>query len=134
MKIKNRDLFRLSAGLAACKDLRGVKFAYACAKNLRKVNALCEDLRAGVSKNKAVQEFEAKKSALLTEHAQDMAAAVAAVKALADASPEAVAALEEFERLLAEDSDVDIYTIAQDLIPADISAGELDGIMEMIAE
>jgi len=159
MKIKNADLFRLQAGLRGVADLRGVKFAYACTKNLRRVAALCDDMRAGLKPTPAFAAYEkarmalAKKHATKDENGETIAETVGAETRYQIAFPllfeaeldsltaehaGAVAAhadaVAEFEALLLESSDVDIYTIAIELVPDDISAGQLEMIWEMIAE
>jgi len=123
MTIKNRDLFRLLAGFRGCAGLRGVKFAYAVAKNARTVGAVCEDLRAGL------------KGETFQAYAKAMAVEGADPEALALAHPEAAAIDAEFNAMLEETAgEIKLHTVALDLVPEDISAGQFEAIMEMIEE
>lgn len=151
--LTNNDLFRLQVGLKDVGDLRGAKFGYAVAKNLRIVGAVCDDLRAAVKPSEAFMQYERARAELCKEHAEkdergrpqrddneyviaDWAAFEKALEPLKAEHAEAIAAQDargkDFETLLEEAAEVTLYTIPYALVPEDISAAQFDGIFEIV--
>lgn len=155
--MNNRELFGFMAGLQSVGDLRGVKFAYAVAKNSRLVAEEIKALQEANKPDEGLLAFDRARVALCVEHAEKDEAgkpktngagySIAADRqALFDASLTALReghaeALErregqrrEFDALLDEDTDVELHRVAEEHLPEDITGAQLTAILDMVAE
>src|SRR6185369_2391598 len=117
--MQNRKLIELSMAIRECGDLKGVKFAYAISKNLKNIAKELE----------AVQETIMK---LQKEHAQKDAKEEMIIK---DGKIEMVNLTkfnEEYEELMKIENDVTLHKVRREDIPAEITAGQLSGIFDLI--
>lgn len=154
----NHDLFRLLEGLRSVGNLPGVKFSYAVAKNIRRIEPLVKDLEAGNKPSEIFEAYEKERGKLLEEYAQrddnnrpvmiqsgnrgqyqmeDQLAFEAALEALDAKHPEAIDEQKkrgaEFETLLEEKADeVKIHTVKIANVPEGITAGQMTAIFEII--
>lgn len=154
--MKKQDLFRLQQGLQAVGNLRGVKFAYAVAKNSRKVKAECEDIQEGIKAPEEWEEIEKQQREInmshckkdesgnpipdsngqfiiLTERKDDHKKEMETLK---EANKEAYTArenqIEDYNNSMNDEIEFSLHTIEEEDLPAEITAAQLDGIFEMV--
>ncbi len=155
--MKNRELFGIMAGLQAVGNLRGVKFAYAAAKNSRIVSEEIKALQEASKPEEGFLAFDKARVALCVEHAEKDEAgkpkangngySIAADRqALFDASLATLREVhaealqrrkdqqEEFDVLLDEDTDVRLHKVAEEHLPEDITGAQLTAILDMVAD
>ncbi len=151
--LKNKDLFVLSQGIKSTGELTGVKFAYALAVNLKKVDEEIEALQAGIKPTEEVAAFETARIALCEEHSKkdddgkaivedgsfvigDVLTFNTALTSLREHHSEAleaqVTAQEEYKVLLEEDSSIVLIKVSLDDFPEEISAAQMSQLMEMV--
>ena len=68
MELKNKDLFKILQGIDSVGELRGVKFAYAMAKNKRTITAELEDLQKALKESEQYTDYEKKRIELCKKH------------------------------------------------------------------
>ena len=153
--MKKGDLFALNAGLAACGGLKGVKFAYAIAKNTSIVKKEVDIIQEAIKPSKEFQTYEEKRIQLAMDHAkkdpkgqpiiadnryviEDQAVFDEAIKNLREENKDVIdgqkKSNEEYEEMLKEEIEIELYKIGQDLLPEDITASQVTGIMPIINE
>lgn len=157
--MKNKDLERLQRGLAACKDLTGVKFVVAVAKNARLLAIVLGDLQKGIEQDDSYGNYEKARIALCEKYAardegggakmneskqqfilQDPFAFTKAVNKLreSDEHKESVdrheVRLVEYKVLMEEEADYTPFTIPEDCLPKELTAGQLQDIFEIVQE
>ena len=158
--MKNIDLIRLKNGFTACAGLKGVKFAYAVAKNTRLVDVVLADLRKAIEPDDGYKEFDKARLALCNEHAvkdkhgkakmdqrgaqfilhdPSMFADAFADMMESDAHKAAVERheekLTEYRNLLEEgEADYEPHTIALSDVPDDITPSQFEAIYEIVQE
>ena len=67
--MKNRDLFTLHQGLLSCGDLKGVRFAVAVARNMRRLVGELEDLTKAIQQSPEYQEYDLNRVELCKNYA-----------------------------------------------------------------
>ena len=159
--LKNKDLFGLQQGLAQCKNLIGVKFAYAIAKNHAKIDSEIEALREAVKPTSEFEVYDKERAELaksfadkddkgepkinvipqtgLSEYVIPPAKKKAFNKAfenLKRKNKKVVDAknkqIEEYNKLLEEESKIELHKVNVELVPQDITVGQMELIMPII--
>ena len=153
----NKDLISLLEGLKKVGDLKGVKFAYAVAKNLSFIETEVIALQASIKPNESIQAYENERIALCksfnkktdegtpvihnNEYVIDESVRPVfdeKMKALNEAHSKVLDerkdAVKDFNELMEEESDVDLHFIHIDLIPEDITANQLSDIHWIIED
>ncbi len=156
--MKYMDLMRLKNGLTACPTLKGVKFAYAAAKNSRMIDVILADLQKTIEPDDGFKAFEKARTALCEKHTvvdektgkpkieggryviEDPAAHEVDFEALKESAEhkEAVDRHEEkgveYQKLLKEgEADYEPYMIPLADVPSDITTRQLEAIYEIVA-
>ncbi|PKQ69402.1 hypothetical protein BZG01_00240 [Labilibaculum manganireducens] len=154
--MKKQDLFRLQQGLQQVANLRGVKFAYAVAKNIRKVNAECEDIQQGIKASDDWEELEKQQREINMYHCKKDESGnpipdsngqfiipqerkddhKKEMETLKEANAEAYTAREkqiiDYNKSMSDEIEFSLHTIKEEDLPAEITASQLDGIFEMV--
>lgn len=155
-KLMNRDLFGLLDGFAAVGDLRGVKFAYAVAKNKDRVMREVRPLQKSIEPSKEVNEYEKERIKLCKIHCQKDEGGQPLIQngvyVGVDGKPEfekAVAELkekfkepldkqkedkEEYDRLLDEEVEIEFHQLRFEDVPEVITVAQMSAIFPIIAD
>ena len=151
----NNQMFGLKQALEAAGDLRGVKFSYAVAKNLSKINKEVELIQEAIKPSTEYAAYDTKRIELAKEHAkkdendkplmtkrgkefdiEDLPKFEKALEKLKKEHQPAVDArikqLEEFDKLLLEESKVEIHKVKLEDVPEDITSKQMTSLFEMI--
>jgi len=158
-KIKRSDLFALLNAFEAAKDLQGVKFGYAVAKNKANILAERKCVDEAGKPSKEYFEFDKRRLELCEEHCdkengkpvkifnpitrQEVYAGLdgnkkfnAAVDALTEEYKDVTEAFkqqrEEVNKLLDEEIEFDFYMVEFSEIPENITAGQMAGLEPII--
>lgn len=138
-------------------NLKGVKFCYAIAKNLKKLKVEVDNIADSMKMSKEYKEFDGKRMELVKQHGKKdangkpimtpdgrqfeiefQAAFDADWKKLKDENPHLVAErdtqIEEYAELLKEEYDIEFHKIKQKDIPADITSTQMNIISELIID
>lgn len=155
--MKKRELFPLLEGFGAVKDLPGVKFAYAVAKNNKAVTAEVETIQESAKFRDDFEAYEkarlelVKAHAVLEDNGEPKVNGVGYIikadeRAMFDAAAELLRTehkdacdhrdeqLRDYSKLLEEDTDIDLHKVKQEDLPEAITGGQMAGIFEMVAE
>ncbi len=158
--MKKLDLYRLKQGLESVGDLAGIKFAYAVAKNLRKVAAEVSILDDLFAPSAAFARYEECRLALCEQHSEkdedgkprvvngsngtftyaiaDRAAFEAELQKIRVVHEKAIKDRDDqvrrHEEFLKEPAELDLHLIDLDLVPEQISAGQMAAILEIVRE
>ena len=119
--MKNLELLNLSQTIQSCFNFKGIKFAYAIAKNAKLIQREVEPL---VDTIKSLQEQYAEKDA------DGKAVIVDNQYKMADLEKFST----EYQILMNIDVDITLHKVKQEDLPADISAAQILPIMEMIED
>lgn len=158
MKLKNQEILDLHTALQSVSHLQGAKFAYAVARNIAKVKTEVHSLSKAYEASEPFLEYDKQRAELCKKHAvikdgepevymvngqsnyriKDEKAFNEDFEKLKADHREVIEAREEqmkdFQSLLAEETEIDLYTIPHSLVPENITVGELTSIMAMITE
>ncbi|OGW36134.1 MAG: hypothetical protein A2X58_08625 [Nitrospirae bacterium GWC2_56_14] len=154
--MKKKDLFMLLQGLNDVADFSGAKFAYAIAKNIKLVEDECNLLRGLTKPNDAFMEYNGKREALAQKYCEknedntpktndnEYVMGVGKLKfkqehsalliEYADAIAEYNSKLADFNALLEENADIELFKISSELLPDAITPKHVVAIMAVIEE
>ena len=131
--LTNQELVDLANGLHTVKDLKGVSFALAVAKNLENI---AKELKHIDDASKPTEEF-LKVAEQIQTLAKEQNQEEAIRKLEEDnmhLTEERKKQLDEVSNLLKEESSVDIHTIYANKLPGDISADQIMKINKIIID
>jgi hypothetical protein len=155
MKLTKQQVLDLNKGLHNVSRLGGARFAYAVARNLSKLNSEVESIAAAFDAHEnfiAYDKERAEVAATFAEKNPDGSPKLegqryivtdedALAKALEPVKEKHKAAIEErekqikdFEELLKEEVEIDIYMVNQIFLPETITADQISGIILMVDE
>ena len=122
LKTTNRELVELINGLFNVQELQGVRFGLVVSKNIRILQQELKDLEEA---SKATPEF-------ISLSQQE------AVEQLERDNMELVEGrrtqLEEIDKMMAEECEVRLHEVAEDILPESISAMQITNIDKLITE
>ena len=142
--MKNKELLQMSGLLGILLNLKGVKFAYAIAKNIRLIRAEVELLEK--AKSEKYKEYDNKRLELAKKHAQkddkgnpqivNNSYILENQEVFNDEfeilKKEYESEIKEYEDLLNTENDIKLYKIKLVDIPLDITAGQMLVIEEIV--
>jgi len=166
MKIKRKELFLLQKAFVAVKDLKGIKFAYAIAKNNKLINSEIETLQEIIKPDEKYGEYDQKRIELCekfcekdengkpkkidirnrenkiigynyvglesnSEFKEKLKVFMKENKEIIDSQKEKE---KEYNKLLDEKVDINIYKIKLEDIDENITPAQMDGIVLLINE
>ncbi|KKN98405.1 hypothetical protein LCGC14_0144970 [marine sediment metagenome] len=153
--MKNRDVLRIAAGLSAVANIKGVKWNYAVARNLRTLEMIVQSLQDASKPPEAFMAYQKERIDLCIKHAvkdddgkpqvsnfeyiiQDRVSFDVELKALQDQHADMISAreqqIEEYNELLEDSVDINLFLLSPDNIPEEVTGGQLAAIMEIIEE
>ena len=119
--MKNKDIAQLSQGLQSCGNLKGIKLAYAIAKNNRILTRELEPLSDIIKK---LQEEYCKKDVdgkpIITNNQYEI--------------DNVIKFNEEYNNLLNMDIDITLHRIKREDLPDDITVQQLSSILDFVDE
>ena len=151
--MKRRDLYTHLQSLETVKDLKGVKFAYSIIKNKKKIEEEIKLFEEVIKPSSAYEEYERKRIVLCEIHAEkdtegrpvvvgdkykliDIDIFNAELEKLKggyqDIIEERISQINEYNKVLDEDIDIDILKINFNDLPSDITPKQLESIDFMI--
>lgn len=119
--MKNQEILNLHQGLVNCGKLKGIKFAFAVAKNRKALAGVIEPFMETRKKLQEEHSVKDKDGKQIIEKGQIK------MKSLEKFN-------EEYEKLINIEVEIKLHKVDQKDIPEDITAGQLSGIMEIIKE
>ena len=157
IEMKNGELIQLMGGFEACAGLKGVKFAYAIARNTRNVRAILEDLGKTVEHSDAFKAYDKERIELCKKYCKkdngnepimksdnsfdiiDKEAFSKEMAALKDKHAKAIKEQDEkiaaYAKLLDEECDeFEPYIITTEHLPEDITASQMTDILPIVEE
>ena len=154
--MKKSELFDVLQGLKSVKNLKGVKFAYAVAKNKKKVESEIEDLKEAVKPSDKYLEYDKKRMETCEKYCSKDDKGKAVIKGnvydgLAgnrkfekemerlrkDYKKELESRkkqIEEYNKMLTEEIEMDFHKLTLKEVPEDISSEQLEKILPIIEE
>tara|TARA_R100000005_G_C5000619_1_gene207494 strand:- start:156 stop:557 length:402 start_codon:yes stop_codon:yes gene_type:complete len=130
VKMKNGEFVELFNGLTAVQQLKGVKFGLLVSKNIRVIQEELKDIEEA---SKPTDEFLglSQKMQVLMNQKDDEAIAKLEEenKELVDARKEQLA---EVDKLLLEETEIELHGIPEDCLPADITGEQIINIDKII--
>jgi len=130
MKMKNGEFVEIFNGLTAVQKLKGVKFGLLVAKNIRILKTELNDLEEASKPTEEFLELSQKMNQLMNKKDDD------AIKALEKENETLVnerkAQLKEVDALLLEETEIDLISIPESCLPAEISAEQILAIDKVI--
>lgn len=159
MKMTNGKIIDLYTGLKSVGELSGVKFAYAVARNIGKLQKLVEPLMAASRPTPEFSKFQVKRTAIAKDYAikDEKGAAMKEVvngvetyiigdekkfqiefDALKVDNKELIkvrdAQIKEFEKLLDKEVEIELHMIKFSSVPKNITSQQMANIIPMIEE
>jgi len=155
--MNKRDLVRLYDGLGAVGKLKGIKFVYAVARNRKLLEPEVMPLQTAMEPDEKFVEFEQKRIQLcerladkttqgtpirelgsfrIIEHRAEFDKALAELRTqYKDAVDGRINQEQEYEKMLDEEVEgIKFHKIKMGDVPSDITAQQLEGILEVISE
>jgi len=126
LKTKNRELVDLFNGLQSVKDLPGVKFGLVVSKNIRILQQELNDLEEASKPTEEFIELSAKANGLEQE------ALVELEKENSKLIEERKAQLVEVDKLLDEESEIQLHNMQEDILPINITAAQITSIDKIL--
>ncbi len=151
--MKRRDLYNSFQALDVVKDLKGVKFAYALLKNKKKIEEEIKIFEEIIKPNSKFEEYEMQRIKLCELHSEKNEDGTPVIIGdrykLIDENvfnkeleilkldykefiDERMKQINEYNKMLDEDINIEIIKIKFDDIPSNISAKELEDIQFMV--
>ena len=128
--MKNGEFVEIFNGLTAVQKLKGVKFGLLVAKNIRILKTELNDLEEASKPTEEFLELSQKMNQLMNKKDDD------AIKALEKENETLVnerkAQLKEVDALLLEETEIDLISIPESCLPAEISAEQILAIDKVI--
>ena len=157
--MKNSDIMDLYQGLVGTSNLTGVKFCYAIARNIKKLEAVVESVQIASIPPEIFKEYEqerrqfAQKSSKKDEKGNPVTEVVNDVKRFVMSDSNAFEAgfkvikekhkealqkrkeqLEEVRELLKVETEIDLFTIPTSCIPEEVNTKQMTAIMPIIKD
>ena len=119
--MKNRDLVTLYNGLQGCGHLTGVKFSYAIAKNIKKLNPTMEVIQEEVKKLQLDNaKIDKDNKPIIKESNYQM--------------KDPIKFEEEYKKLMDIDTPVELFKLKKSELPENITAGSMASISDIIED
>tara|TARA_Y100000401_G_C8247623_1_gene186404 strand:- start:253 stop:645 length:393 start_codon:yes stop_codon:yes gene_type:complete len=126
LKTKNRDLVDLYNGLQSVKDLAGVKFGLVVSKNIRILQQELNDLEEASKPSQEFVDLSAKANGLEKEDLEKLEAENSTL------IEERKKQLSELDKLLEENSEIQLHALEESVLPENITAAQITGIDKLI--
>ena len=128
--MKNGEFVTLFNGLTAVQQLKGVKFGLLVSKNIRVIQEELNDIEEASKPTEEFLELSQKMHVLMNEKNDEAIAKLEKEnKKLVDARKEQ---LEEVDKLLLEETEIELHAIPEDCLPTDITGEQIINIDKII--
>ncbi len=128
--MKNGEFVTLFNGLTAVQQLKGVKFGLLVSKNIRVIQEELKDIEEASKPTEEFLELSQKMHVLMNEKNDEAIAKLEEEnKELVDARKEQ---LEEVDKLLLEETEIELHAIPEDCLPTDITGEQIINIDKII--
>ena len=128
--MKNGEFVELFNGLTAVQSLKGVKFGLLVSKNIRTIQEELKDLEEASKPTNEFIELSQKVQVLMNNKDDE------AITKLEEENKELVdarkAQLEEIDKLLLEETEIELHGIPEDCLPTDITGEQIINIDKII--
>ncbi len=128
--MKNGEFVELFNGLTAVQSLKGVKFGLLVSKNIRTIQEELKDLEEASKPTNEFIELSQKVQVLMNNKDDE------AITKLEEENKELVDArkvqLEEIDKLLLEETEIELHGIPEDCLPTDITGEQIINIDKII--
>lgn len=154
--MKNEKIVELYNALKSVGHLKGVKFGYTVARNLRIITPVIDDLQKSLEPTEKYNKYDEARAKLAEKHADKDENGKAIIKnntytvtenkkifekeinALqvehAEAFKEREQQIEDYKKLLQEETKLDLFKVKFSELPNEITANEIDALFEIIEE
>ena len=128
--MKNGEFVTLFNGLTAVQQLKGVKFGLLVSKNIRVIQEELKDIEEASKPTEEFLELSQKMNVLMNQKDDEAIAKLEKEnKKLVDARKEQ---LEEVDKLLLEETEIELHAIPEDCLPIDITGEQIINIDKII--
>ena len=128
--MKNGEFVELFNGLTAVQQLKGVKFGLLVSKNIRVIQEELKDIEEASKPTEEFLELSQKVQALMNQKDDEAIAKLEEEnKELVDARKEQLA---EIDKLLLEETEIELHAIPEDCLPTDITGEQIINIDKII--
>lgn len=126
----NRNLLDLFRGLESVKTIKGARFAVLVGKNLKELKHMLSPIEEAAAPSIAFQEVSIQMRGLMEAEDAD------GVKALEEESKELIeerkAQMAAVEDMLDLETSVELHTIREDQLPAEVTGEQIEKLLELI--
>ena len=133
IKAKKGEFVNLVNGLFQVQDLKGKKFGLTVIKNIKTIEQELKDLENAGKPTEEFMELAKQVNEIANEGSEDSEAKIDALeeenKELVDARKEQLA---EIDKLLLEETEIELHAIPEDCLPADITGEQIINIDKII--
>ena len=130
LKTKNREIVDLMNGLMNVQNLEGVRFSLVISKNIRIIQQELSDLEDAA---KPSEEF-----ITLSQEANAVQNDKEAIEKLEKENAELVQSrkdqLTEVDKMLNEEIEIELHTIKEEILPDNITAGQINALDKIIVD
>jgi copper oxidase (laccase) domain-containing protein len=130
VKMKNGEFVELFNGLTSVKTLKGVKFGLLVSKNIRVIQEELKDIEEASKPTEEFLELSQKMQVLMNQKDDEAIAKLEEEnKELVEARKEQLA---EIDKLLLEETEIELHAIPEDCLPTDITGEQIINIDKII--
>ncbi len=130
VKMKNGEFVELFNGLTSVQKLKGVKLGLLVSKNIRIIQEELKDIEEASKPSDAFLELSQKVQVLMNQDKKDEIADLE--KENAELVQSRKDQLEEVDKLLLEETEIELHAIPEDCLPADITGEQIINIDKII--
>lgn len=128
--MKNGEFVELFNGLTSVKTLKGVKFGLLVSKNIRVIQEELKDIEEASKPTEEFLELSQKMQVLMNQKDDEAIAKLEEEnKELVEARKEQLA---EIDKLLLEETEIELHAIPEDCLPTDITGEQIINIDKII--
>ncbi len=128
--MKNGEFVELFNGLTSVQKLKGVKLGLLVSKNIRIIQEELKDIEEASKPSDAFLELSQKVQVLMNQDKKDEIADLE--KENAELVQSRKDQLEEVDKLLLEETEIELHAIPEDCLPADITGEQIINIDKII--
>ena len=130
VKMKNGEFVELFNGLTSVQKLKGVKLGLLVSKNIRIIQEELKDIEEASKPSDDFLELSQKVQVLMNQDKKDEIADLE--KENAELVQSRKDQLEEVDKLLLEETEIELHAIPEDCLPADITGEQIINIDKII--
>lgn len=133
-----RDLANLLQGLISVQDLKGVKFSLQVTKNINLIKAELEHLEDAAKPTDEFNQLAMQVKEIEADPNVEQEDKMTQIKEIEDKNPELIdarkAQIDEFNKMLDDETEISLFKLSENHLPADITPKQLASISLIIKE